>query len=204
MLVGLKTVDFMMHKDLLCKQSMAFNTLLKKPRPLGNNLLVLDHSVVTVHYFNEWLYTGTIKAQDWQSLLDVYIFAEKYAILNLQDKVVNKMIQQTYSGDVKSPSCTLISSKWSELAADSPLRNLLVKTYADYGDTVETIKQANLVNAPVQFVASLAQTFYERAQDGKDEESVLWSRKCMWHVHDKEELCSLSSEDKEFEQEFFT
>ena len=175
----------------------------RETQPTWKNVAVPGFSTVTFHYFNEWLYADAIDVSSWETLIDLYLFAEQYFIPKFQDRIVNRMIQQSYHGAMKSPSLALISANWGKLVNRLPARDLLVKTYADYGDTVEAINQQNLVTAPEQFVAGLAQTLYERSRGATNGYYMLWTRKCNWHVHSKEENCLLSEEDKVFEKEFF-
>ncbi|EON61828.1 hypothetical protein W97_01046 [Coniosporium apollinis CBS 100218] len=151
--VGTGRVPFAVHKDLLCYYSAYFQKLFNGSFREAKDLLARaeDTTVSTFGYFMQWLYTQTFvryKMHAWErvaisttdhyansfnppylhTLLDLYIFADRYDIRLLRNDVMRSWQKDETDWDEISDEDIIIKA-FDNLPHGSPLCRYIAQYY---------------------------------------------------------------------------
>ena len=145
----------------------------------------------TIKRFRLWAYTGSILADDediqnrgWRELIQLYIFAERYDIVDLQNSVIDSFV-------AKEQACLQIPVKhlsliYSNTRITSPLRRLMVDLCAQKGKLdvwfAPESPKVDSTTIPPAFMVDLAVAQYRLME--KKAQYLNWCNLgCMFHVH---------------------
>jgi len=126
---------------------------------------------------------------DWIWAFDLYIFAEKRFIPDLQNEVMDALLNtsQTWISwvypEVETPRV------WPEVSEGSPLRAYLVDVFLEVGELDKGFSEDKIDLFPMEFVAAIAvraQQFRRQIPSGSEEE-LAESRCRRYHVHHRSE-----------------
>lgn len=139
--------------------------------------------------FSLWAYTGSIlqdggdvKGAPWETLVRLYLFAERYDIPDLQNVVIDNVVAKYKAENtIPTPWCHLI---YSDTMPTSPLRRFMVDVLAQKANLNDWFKpEAHLLSLfPPVFMFDLARAQYN-LRKGKAKDHDWYSLGCTFHVH---------------------
>lgn len=161
--VGPEPVRFAIHKGLLCSRSEFFRAA------LTGNFQEAEDQVVTLddedpeifRRFNAWLYTDMVaegaelQVTFLRALFDLYVFAEKRIIPDLQNAVIDAIIRV----NARVTTITRVENfnrVWEQTAETSALHRLLVDSIFFDAEILEHEFTTNLREYSITFVAAVA------------------------------------------------
>ena len=198
--MGAKAVDFAIHKGLLSQQSAYFKALFEgnfKEAELGIATLD-DEDPAVFGRFHVWLYTGelldndeTIGDVDYETLVDLFIFAEKRLAARFQNACIDAIISKSYV-DQRIPHPTaVVGNVWASTSRLSPLRAFLVDIYARRGNMSAVLADDEDVEGySKSFLASVIKAYYCMKRDQSTYRWYdFWMQRCTYHTHSVGEFC---------------
>ena len=160
-----------------------------------------------IQHFRLWAYTGqvleaaeNIKDTSWDTIIWLYIFADKYDLPDLQNATIDTMIAK--GSVVASVPSQHLSIIYDNTDAASPLRRLMIDWMAQTVNLVNTITEENLdqnlEKFPPIFLLDLALALYKLKKGINKAHS--WNEMgCTFHTH-----ASASTEKKQNSPSIFT
>jgi len=138
--------------------------------------------------FKDWLYTSRIMTESekfkdlsWTLLIDLYTFAERRGIPNLQNSCINAIVGKRKSGG-SIPGQDIITPLWRNDGQVWPLRRLILHIFAANCNLKTALAQNSAY--PQRFLHDLVIVLYERKMEGdKEEEADLWKERTKYYVH---------------------
>lgn len=182
---------FTVHKNLLCARSdyfkAAFTGTFTEARE--GRITLEDEDPDTFRRFWSWLYTGNFYQELetfvlWCWALDLYIFAEKRFIPDLQNAVMDAMLDSSRNWiGWMSPEME-IPRVWSKVSEGSPLRAYLVDCFLEVGELDREFDGNTVDLYPVNFlVAIVVRAQQLKRQPPKDERELAESRCQRYHAN---------------------
>ncbi|KAL9632283.1 MAG: hypothetical protein Q9164_005416 [Protoblastenia rupestris] len=153
---------FGIHKGLLCKASPLFQSALTagvstpdlqlflspptlddqvSPEPSSPALYLPSTPVETFTRFNHFLYSGTLTLDNesvrdlsWADVIEIYLFATKFAIAGLQNACIDVTITKQSTIPLNLPNAENMNRLWRPDTGAALLRQLFLKLYAQKAD----------------------------------------------------------------------
>lgn len=182
-----------MHKGLLCEYSAFFRTALKGNyfEAASREIHLEEDRVVDFDLFNGWLYNQTLLAKGqtvdeilWDTLIDLYLFADKRAIPSLMNAVVDLLIAKLES----SPITTLIllyekcAYVYSQTTKGSLLRQLVADSYACWASMFEYFRGIPEEDLPIEFIYDVALAYIKLHPEHSDGNFTILDAAEFYHV----------------------
>ena len=144
--VGPERVRYGIHEGVLRQNSAWFKFVLdtistdtggqKELSETPKGITLADEDPAIFSRFNEWVYRGklctateTPKDISWNTIFDIYTFAERSRIPKLQNACINVIIRKAKIG-APFPSQDMLNPLWKNTSKVSPLRLLLLELFA--------------------------------------------------------------------------
>ena len=202
--VGPDAVKFGVHKGLLCHHSRYFKSHFDK-EPEGE--IDLDgEDPKTFKRFNDWLYTSAVLHDDetledipWNSLSELYNFAERAVIPRLQNKCMDAVIAKAQRTN-SIPQGETLQDIWDNNLISSPMRILLLDFFVQWADMQGILGRGQDIEAySKDFLASVIVAYCEAKNDGSLQKPYdAWKERSRYYAGDK------SNEKEDSRQEFYT
>lgn len=194
--VGPDSIDFAIHKGLLCHHSSYFAAALNGSFKEANEKVIhlTEESPETIKHFNLWLYTQTLletgqnEAElDEMEVAALYIFAEKRDITKLQDAAIDAIIGFNILNNTVPISCMRLIYKNTPESA--PMRRLLIDLCVSQGHE-EYLQAPYRKSFPHDALVDLGLAFYQWMKRRRVPSSYDFKgRRCAYHCHPKDEKC---------------
>ena len=155
-LVGQEKTQFHLHKGLLCKASPYFRAALEggfKEADLQTIEWPEEHATI-VKLFQFWLYSGSVsllpedEAMLWETLVGLYVFAERHDLPTLENSVIDYIIRKIEQQKSKL-RFVAVSQSYDTIRPQAPLRRLIVDLVVaaflelkDYRDLREALSKS--------------------------------------------------------------
>lgn len=154
---------FTAHKNLLCGRSDYFKAALtgEFTEAREGRITLDDEDPDTFRRFWSWLYTGSFYRELetfvlWGWALDLYIFAEKRFIPDLQNALMDALLDDSRDWiGCMSPEWE-IPRVWPMVSEGSPLRAYLVDCFLEVGELDREFGENVVDLYPVNFVVAIA------------------------------------------------
>lgn len=204
--VGLSQEVFVIHKELLCHHSTYFKAALEGSFIEAEQGVVYlcKADVKTFTLFESWLYRQRVpafedsevyRAELWDELVDLYIFADAHGIAQLGNQVVEALIDLA-TESTRTPGVSTVAMAWSRLPPTSPMRELLASFYAWDGDGEDLVAE-ELHGLPSEFLSSVMLICMKRLPFRlKGEEAPFEKDRCQFHVHSSQDEAKNCSENR--------
>ncbi|ESZ89625.1 hypothetical protein SBOR_9992 [Sclerotinia borealis F-4128] len=219
--VGEEKRKFVLHKQLICDSVQDFRGAFSAggfKESVESSIDMPEDEPEVFEHFVHWLYRGTIlkatKDEDFERLLDLYIFAEKLCI----NEFANKTIDAIQDMDLRpNPDITLerVRKMWRNTSTYSPLRTwfidaLVHKAWNDACSSEESIPRVDFYIKTLKEMwevfkgdCDLCTSFFIAAQDSFSKWQSAYpyphnpadpfklQPSCYYHRHAKGEICHL-------------
>ena len=203
--VGPERIRYGIHEGVLRQNSAWFKDALRKisaeircQRELSETprgITLADEDPVIFRRFNEWVYTAklctateTPKDIPWNTIFDIYTFAERRGMPKLQNACINVIIRKAKIG-APFPGQDMLNPLWKTTGKVSPLRLLLLELFAAKCD----LKAALVRNGGFhhRFLHDLVIILYEMKEGDLEEEPDFWKRRHKYYVSTPENPVAL-------------
>ena len=193
---------FLFHKSLLCDLAPFFRAALEGSFKEATEAMIPmpEEDPETVQRFHVWAYTGCIMAEDediktieWEALIQLYIFGEKYGLPDLQNLAIDSLVTKGHILE-RTPIEQLhliypieqLHLIYNNTISTSPLRRWVIDSAAQKGllddwFTSEDL-EARSKNYPLLFMMDLAREQYRLAK-AKTKRHDWGALGCTFHVH---------------------
>ena len=151
--VGPSRKEFILHKKLLCHHSEYFVAAFsEKFREGKENLLKLpEEDPIAFSYFVQWLYTGTLPRIPTAGLskpfqpeaVDLYLMAERWFIVPLQNAFMDKIIESTHK--ISLHSLPIIQKIYESTIESSKLQKFIVQKACYHLESTEHNSRAEII-----------------------------------------------------------
>ena len=194
--VGPERTRYSIHEGVLYQNSAWFKDALdtisaniggeKELCDTPKAITLADEDPVIFRRFNEWVYTAklctateTPKEIPWNTIFNIYTFAERRGIPKLQNACINVIIRKA-KNDAPFPSQEMLNPLWKTTGKVSPLRLLLLELFAAKCD----LKAALARNGGYhhRFLHDLVIILYEMKEGDLEEEPDFWKRRHKYYV----------------------
>ena len=194
--VGPDPVRFGIHEGVLRQKSTWFkNTLETASGAKGDKndrcdqpraIIIAEEDPAIFRRFNDWIYTQklcteaeTPKDLSWTTIFDIYTFAERRGIPNLQNACINVIIRKVKNGG-PFPTQEILNPLWKTTGKVSQLRLLLLELYAAKCD----LKAALVRNGGFhhRFLHDLVIILYEMKEGDLEQDPDFWKRRHKYYV----------------------
>lgn len=175
-----KSEVFTVHKNLLCGRSDYFKAALTGTfmEAREGKITLDDEDPETFRRFWSWLYTGNFykgleSRAYWTWALDMYIFAEKRFILDLQNAVMDALLHTSRKWIGSTSPEIEIPRVWPMLSDGSPLRAYLIDCFLEVGELDKEFGEDWVDLYPVNFIVAIAiraQQLKRRPSQGTEKE----------------------------------
>lgn len=167
--VGHLSKRFMLHKNLVCRDSTFFNAACKGSfREADSNEVKLpDDEPETFDNFVQWLYTRDFERPmtesgwpKWECFFETYVLADKLGAPKFSNHVMNLMVHEAetrWDQELSLPDAAAVCVAYENTPGSSPLRRFLIDLYC-CNNKLEIPEQA----VPDEFVMEMAFTLKRR------------------------------------------
>jgi len=154
---------FAVHNNLLCSRSDYFKAALTGgfAEAKKGKITLDDEDPEIFRRFWSWLYADSFYKDlevfaSWSWAFDLYTFAEKRFIPDLQNAVMDSMLEHSRDGIGWPSPETQIPRVWGMVSEGSPLRAYMVDCFLEVGDLDYEFSEDKIELYPVEFVVAIA------------------------------------------------
>ncbi|KAG9524966.1 hypothetical protein KCV07_g1424, partial [Aureobasidium melanogenum] len=195
--IGTEKKAFHIHKDLLTYYSDYFRGALNGSfvEATKGKISLVDERVDTFDVVNQFVYTRQLSDEadhdlNWELLIRVWIFGDKYLMPCLQNRAMNALIQK--NREAKFVPTLQLKTIYENTLPGSPLRKLVVDlvTYK-VGDMDEVMQRNDDNRWPYEALVDLVKALGAKKKEyvGSFRLPEANRHKCYYHVHQDGEQC---------------
>lgn len=195
------------HLELLCFLLPYFRAAFKGGfQEREKDSLDVEVSQHVLEIVVAWMYTGQLTGEHClyaRTLIDVYIFADKFEFLALRRSIIRPAAFRRYKGCRFCSSYSTVSHAYRNLPSNSPLLRFIEKTYIQHWrcDVDEDpIDHSDRAAAPPEFLSAVLYGRDKMLRDAQDKRSkgdenamsdmqkcACCNDVCLFHEHQSEE-----------------